>query len=102
MIYLCLPLIYDSAINLGVHWCGSLQRETIHSSHLRYNEREPPAAANTSNLHSRIVGIDAKLLESGFTFSSNGFGGVECVARLVGLHLITKIFHSLAQSFPCV
>ena len=46
------------------------------------------------------MGIDAKLLESGSAFAPHSFGGVECVARLVGLRLIANPVPSLAQSFP--
>ena len=46
------------------------------------------------------MGIDAKLLESGSAFAPHSFGGVECVARLVGLRLIANPVDSFAQSFP--
>ena len=97
-------LVFDSlsvSVRPGVHWCGSFLRETAPRSHVSYTERGTAITPNASSLHSRVVDIDAKLLESGSAFAPHRFGGVECVARLVGLHLFANPVHSLAQSFPC-
>ena len=82
-------------INPGVHWCSSLWRQKKCSGHVRHNEWLAAATTDTSNLHGRVVDVDAKLLESGPSPAPGSFRGVEQFAWRVSPRVFAKIVRSL-------